>query len=79
MKVLLTCDGAEEPEGGSFTRVLIDHALAGGLRHRDGKGDGLVELAPAWLHCHDGGNSYSVTQEFGNQVSRYWLSLEQSY
>lgn len=73
--MLLTCDGAKEAEGGSFTRVLVDHALAGGLRHRDGEGDGLVELAAARLHSHDGGNSYSVTQEFSHQVSWYWLSL----
>lgn len=73
--MILTCDGAEEAEGGCFTRVLVDHALARGLRHRNGEGDGFVELATAWLHRHNGGNSHSITQEFSHQVSRNWLSL----
>ena len=73
----LTRDGAEETQGGSLTRVLVDHAFAGGLRHWDGEGDGLVELAAAWLHGHYWRDSYSVAQEFSNQVSRDWLSLQE--
>lgn len=71
----LTRDGAEKAKGGRLARVLVDHALAGGLRHWDGEGDGLVELAAAWLHGHYWGDSYSVAQKFSDQVSWDWLSL----
>ncbi|MPC12975.1 hypothetical protein E2C01_005692 [Portunus trituberculatus] len=69
----LTRNGAEKTQRGSLTRVLVDHAFAGGLRHWDGEGDGLVEFAAAWLHSHYWRDSYSVAQEFSNQYSQNLL------
>ena len=71
----LTRDGAEEAEGGSLAWVLVDHAFAGGLRHWDGEGDRLVELAAAWFNSNYWRDSYSIAQKFSNQVSRDWLGL----
>ena len=60
-----TGDGTEQPErrrrvGGAA--VLVQHALLRRLRHRDRQRDGLVELAAARLHRHDGRHGHAVTQ-----------------
>lgn len=71
----LTCDAAEEAQGGRLARVLVDHALVGRLRHRDRQRDGFVELAAARLHRHDRRNGHPVAQHLGHQLGRNRLGL----
>lgn len=71
-----TCDAAEEAECGSIPGILVDHALGGSLRHRDGQGDGFVELAPPRLHRDYGAHGHAVTQQLGHQLRLDGLSLQ---
>ena len=75
---VLTRDGTEQPERARRWpgRVVIDHAFARGLRQRDGQADGLVELAPAGLHRHDGGHGHAVAEQLGGQLGVDGLGLE---
>ena len=72
----VTCDRAEQPEGGGVPLVLVDHPLA--RRHRDGDGqaDRLVELAPPGLNGHNRGHSHSVAQQLGGQLGGDRLGLQ---
>ena len=72
----VTCNGAEQAEGGGVPLVLVDHALAS--RHRDGDGqtDRLVELASPGLNSHNRGHGDSVAQELGGQLRGDGLGLE---
>ena len=72
----VTCDRAEQPEGGGVPLVLVDHPLA--RRHRDGDGqaDRLVELAPPGLNGHDRGHGDSVAQQLGGQLGGDRLGLQ---
>ena len=64
----VTCDRAEQPEGGGVPLVLVDHPLARRHRYRDGQTDRLVELAPPWLNGHNRGHGHSVAQQLGGQL-----------
>ena len=72
----VTCDGAQQPEGGGVPLVLVDHPLAS--RHRDGDSqtDRLVELASPGLNGHNRGHSHSVAQELGGQLGGDGLGLQ---
>lgn len=71
----VTCDGAEEAEGGRVALVLVDHPLGGGHGHGDGEGDRLVELAPPGLDGDDGRHRHAVTQQLGRQLGGDRLGL----
>ena len=72
----VTCDGAQQPEGGGVPLVLVYHPLAS--RHRDGDSqtDRLVELASPGLNGHNRGHGHSVAQELGGQLGGDGLGLE---
>ena len=72
----VTCDGAQQPEGGGVPLVLVDHPLASRHRDWDGQTDRLVELASPGLNGHNRGHSHSVTQELGGQLGGDGLGLE---
>ena len=71
-----TCNGTEQSQGGSFPVVLVDHALGGRHRDRDGQGDRLVELSSPGLYGDDGGHGYTVTVELRRQLGGNRVGLE---
>lgn len=72
----ITSYATEEPEGRRVSGVLVDHALVGGLRHRYGQCNRLVELSSARLHRDNGRDRDPVAQKFRHELSRYRVSLE---
>lgn len=71
-----TCDAAEEPQVGcGIPLVPVGHAFSRGRGHRNGHGDGLVELPPPWLHRHNGAKRCFVSEDFFHNFLWHGLSL----
>ena len=70
-----TCQTVEETQCWSVSPILVDHAFLSCFGHRDGEGDGFMELATAWLHSHNRTHSHPVTKQFGHQFWCNGLSL----
>lgn len=76
MRIYITCNAAQQSEGGCITAILIDHALVSSLRGGYGEGDGLMELPPPWLYCDYGRYSYTISKELCGQLGGYHVSLK---
>ncbi len=55
---------------------MIDHALARGLGHRDGQGDGFVELSPPGFHRNNGRNGDAIAKQLGRELRRNRVRLK---